>query len=182
MAQDKRNLLLSALKKYRSACDEEARMLKIMISFVESNDDCFERLNSDGFIKGSAILISPDSKKILLTYHKKMDIWTLPLVNEDAWGIFLGGNHNAPSVNNGDVMARNILDIEVRKTPSNLEENEQEQLYYNLTFLIKAEDEKMVINNKSRLRWFTYEDIKSGYYIVSPETMQLADKWHSIGI
>ena len=45
------------------------------IDFVESHDDCFERLLQVGHVTASAWVLNPDASKTLLTHHRKLNKW-----------------------------------------------------------------------------------------------------------
>ena len=44
--------------------------------FVEANPRCFERsLAAPGHVTGSAWIVDPEGEAVLLTHHRKLDIW-----------------------------------------------------------------------------------------------------------
>jgi 8-oxo-dGTP pyrophosphatase MutT (NUDIX family) len=48
---------------------------KNFLDFVKSADNCFDRTNVPGHITGSALIVNQDLTQVLLTHHKKLDIW-----------------------------------------------------------------------------------------------------------
>ena len=44
------------------------------IKFIEQNPNCFERSNK-GHITGSAWIVNHDNSKVLLTHHRKLNLW-----------------------------------------------------------------------------------------------------------
>lgn len=53
---------------------EENQSLETIIRFAENNPGCFER-EHPGHITGSAWIVNHDYSKVLLTHHKKLNIW-----------------------------------------------------------------------------------------------------------
>ena len=70
-----RRNLLERLRVYRKTYPAELLLIDRFVDFVEGNADCFVRSNLEGHVTGSAWLVSPDGKKVLLTHHKKLGRW-----------------------------------------------------------------------------------------------------------
>ena len=70
-----RRNLLEWLHKYRSTHPDEVETADRFIDFVESEPRCFERDCWAGHITGSAWLVDPAGEALLLTHHKKLDMW-----------------------------------------------------------------------------------------------------------
>ena len=54
---------------------EETDIINKLMMFIESTPDCFERTCKPGHVTGSAMVISPDFQKVLLTLHGKLNKW-----------------------------------------------------------------------------------------------------------
>ena len=59
---DKRDLLLTALKSYKTDFESEKAFIQEMIDFIEQNPNCFERTNLKGHVNGSAWVLSPEEQ------------------------------------------------------------------------------------------------------------------------
>lgn len=53
----------------------EADTLQRMREFARSTDACFERSHLPGHLTGSALVVSPDLDRVLLTLHRKLGKW-----------------------------------------------------------------------------------------------------------
>ena len=54
---------------------EELDILTPFGEFVAANPGCFERANTAGHFTGSALVVNPSLTKVLLTHHRKLDMW-----------------------------------------------------------------------------------------------------------
>jgi len=70
-----RRQLLDLLHHYSSANKEEAATVSRFIKFVESTTDCFLRSHLQGHVTGSAWLVNAAADHVLLTHHRKLNIW-----------------------------------------------------------------------------------------------------------
>lgn len=71
-----RRPLLIALEHYASCHPDEAEMVTRFQRFVEAHPRCFERsLASPGHVTGSAWVVDPAGEAVLLTHHRKLDLW-----------------------------------------------------------------------------------------------------------
>ena len=70
-----RNALRRLLAAYPITYPDDQVHLERVQRFVEQYPQCFDRSLTVGHITGSAWLLDPSSKQLLLTHHKKLDIW-----------------------------------------------------------------------------------------------------------
>lgn len=81
----KRKMLLEALDAYaaRWTCSayapfhagmEQARVERFT-RFVRGMPDCLERSCAVGHVTGAALVVSPDLDRVLLTHHRKLNMW-----------------------------------------------------------------------------------------------------------
>ena len=66
--------LKQLLKTYIQKNPYELNAIK-MLNFFDNYNGCFEKDNLPGHFTGSAWIISPDKNKILMTHHKKLNMW-----------------------------------------------------------------------------------------------------------
>jgi 8-oxo-dGTP pyrophosphatase MutT (NUDIX family) len=57
---------------------EEKLKLEHILIQVEAGEQLNDRRNFNGHITGSAIILSPDKKRVLLIYHKLFQVWQQP--------------------------------------------------------------------------------------------------------
>jgi len=73
-----RAALLELLRRYRPVDAADATCLSRFTAFVESQPRCFERSLEPGHVTGSAWITSRDGSDMLLTHHRKLNIWVQP--------------------------------------------------------------------------------------------------------
>lgn len=163
--------LLSQLEAYGRVWPEEKTCAKRFQSFLKEYPTCFERTLEVGHVTGSALVMTEDFSKVLLTHHAKLNKWLQlgghcdgnPLVFETALRetkeesglkeihiIDASRFVNLPSTATPLFFDIDIHEIPVRKTvPAHL--------HYDLRFLVTTPTpEKIQITQESQdLRWFT---------------------------
>jgi len=190
----KRNLLLRALAEYETHwlklypryLDLQRRHLEQIRNFVEEQPSCFERTHTPGHITGSALITTPRMNQVLLTHHKKLNLW-----------LQLGGHSDGDPHTDfvalreaqeesgmsdfeffdlkkifGTTLTEHgmspIFEIDVHKIPAR--KNEPEHFHYDINFLLVAKKpESIVISDESNdLRWFSLEE---AYKLTSEASM-----------
>ena len=54
---------------------KELEQLITIINFINKNNCAFERISNPGHITTSAFIIDPQCKSLVLTLHKKLELW-----------------------------------------------------------------------------------------------------------
>jgi 8-oxo-dGTP pyrophosphatase MutT (NUDIX family) len=67
--------LLQLLHRYLERWPEDRARIARVIEFVRAHEDCFERSCREGHVTGSAWILSPDHRCVLLTHHRKLGRW-----------------------------------------------------------------------------------------------------------
>lgn len=70
-----RNSLIKKLYHYPLYSDTCFRDRSRMLSFVQNHKNCFDRSFEVGHITASAWIVDHDRNKVLLTHHRKLDLW-----------------------------------------------------------------------------------------------------------
>jgi 8-oxo-dGTP pyrophosphatase MutT (NUDIX family) len=70
-----RDLLLEQLRRYRARHPDQRERAEFVREFVTRHEDCFERACREGHVTGSAWILSPDHRRVLLTHHRKLGRW-----------------------------------------------------------------------------------------------------------
>jgi 8-oxo-dGTP pyrophosphatase MutT (NUDIX family) len=71
-------MLQDVIDEYLKLFPEERAGLAQLIKQVAANEALNDRKNFNGHITGSALVISPDRKKLLVVYHKLFQLWIQP--------------------------------------------------------------------------------------------------------
>ena len=67
--------LLDLLARYADAYPAERAEVARWQAFVRAHPDCLERTCAPGHVTGSAWIVSPDHRDVLLTHHRKLGRW-----------------------------------------------------------------------------------------------------------
>ena len=167
-----RRPLLELLDCYQRRYPSEQAVVDRIRRLVESSPTCFERTCRPGHITGSAWILSPDRRRCLLTYHRRLKRW-----------LQLGG-HADGQTNVEEVALREAreesgladfdlpsldgillpLDVDVHLIPphhdaaGNRVDDTHE--HHDIRFLLIAHQETVTISDESHdLRWFTPDEV-----------------------
>ena len=152
-----REYLKSLLEKYYPTHVEE-KVVKIqMLNFLKFCKDCFERSCRIGHFTASSWLVNKDLSKILLMHHKKANRW-----------LQLGGHCDGDSnvlrvaikeaceesgIDNIILLQEGIFDIGMHLIPQ--VKQELPHYHFDIRFLLKANDDKLTMNEEAyALKWF----------------------------
>ena len=155
--------LKQLLKIYIQKNPYEVNAIK-MLNFFDNHDGCFEKDNLPGHFTGSAWVISPDKNKILMTHHKKLNMW-LQLGGhadgeENLRSVALKEAKEESGFNNFSILSEEIFDLDIHKIESMNEE--PEHLHYDVRFLLEADpnEQNIIISEESHdVKWIYLDDI-----------------------
>ena len=172
-----RDLLLSRLRDYALRYPRECAVVNQFIAFIGAYANCFERSCVPGHITGSAWLQDSTGQRVLLTHHKKLDIW-----------VQLGG-HSDGDCDTLDVALReaneesglqvspislDIFDIDCHMIPAR--KGESEHFHYDVRFWLRAATDDFTVTQESHaLRWLGADELES---LTSEESvLRMQRKW-----
>ena len=155
--------LKQLLKTYIQKYPYEVNAIK-MLNFFDNHDDCFEKDNLPGHFTGSAWVISPDKNKILMTHHKKLNMW-LQLGGhadgeKDLKSVAIKEAKEESGFNNFSILSEEIFDLDIHKIEP-MSEN-PEHLHYDVRFLLEADPKKqnIIISEESHdVKWIHLDDV-----------------------
>ena len=155
--------LKQLLKIYIQKNPYEVNAIK-MLNFFDNHDGCFEKDNLPGHFTGSAWVISPDKNKILMTHHKKLNMW-LQLGGhadgeKDLKSVALKEAKEESGFNNFSILSEEIFDLDIHKIESMNEE--PEHLHYDVRFLLEADpnEQNIIISEESHdVKWIHLDDV-----------------------
>ena len=70
--------LLQLLGAYCPLDETDAAGRARFVAFVQANPRCFERALEIGHVTGSAWIVDAGGRKVLLTHHRKLNLWLQP--------------------------------------------------------------------------------------------------------
>lgn len=157
---------------------EEKPRLKRLNKQLTTGGSPFSRTNFEGHLTGSAIVLSPDKRQVLLIFHKFLNVWQQP------GGHFETGDANLrqtaireaveeTGVEIGDVVPISSkqpdipLDIDVHHLPARPQKGEPDHWHYDVRYAFLAAEERLRHQEEevSAARWFS---------VTAPETLRIS--------
>ncbi len=149
--------------------------------FVRAHEDCFERSCIPGHITGSAWLLNRAGDQVLLTHHRKLNMW-----------LQLGGHSDGDA--RTDAVAQReaeeesglavvlavpeILDLDVHVIPARAEEPEHLHYDVRFAFLVRSSEEFVVSEESNALAWVPVDELDTVPDEVS--MLRMARKWREL--
>lgn len=132
------------------------------ILMSHNGEDCLHRsCFNDGHITGSALLIDPTGRKVLMNHHKSLDKWLCFGGHADGEADILAVAIRETMEESGITSLKpvfpDILDLDIHKIPENKAKDEPEHFHYDVRFLLQLEDtadlEPVVSAESNELKW-----------------------------
>jgi 8-oxo-dGTP pyrophosphatase MutT (NUDIX family) len=171
-----RKKLLADLEEYRSSTiitTQEKPMLVAMMNFIMSNEQCFERSNP-GHITSGAWIMNAQKTEVLLTHHKKFDMWCQlgghndgnPSCKETA----LKEAEEESGITGFTFLHQGIFDIDIHPIPGSCE------YHYDVRYLLQAPtDAHYTVSEESHdLAWVPLAKLKE--YTQEASVLRMAQK------
>lgn len=161
----KRQQILQLLAQYTPADASENEHWQDTITFIKQHDDCFERSLAVGHVTGSAWVIDPHQRQVLLMHHRKLNRWFQPGGHcdgeADVAQVALKEASEETGLTALKIVADCIFDIDVHLIPANAKE--AAHYHYDIRFLVEADSGQPLIQNQEskNLAWINYEDVSN---------------------
>ena len=155
--------LKQLLKSYIQKNPYEVNAIK-MLNFFDNYNGCFEKDNLPGHFTGSAWIISPNKNKILMTHHKKLNMW-LQLGGhadgeKDLKSVAIKEAKEESGFKNFSILSEEIFDLDIHNIePMN---EEPKHLHYDVRFLLEADpnEQNIIISEESHdVKWIHLDDV-----------------------
>lgn len=171
--------LIRQLRDYRTRWPGESGTVDRFIDFVAAHADCFERQLAVGHITGSAWVVNRAGTNVLLTHHKKLNLWVQLGGHADGDpDVFRVAQREAEEESGLSGLVAvdgRLFDIDVHRIPAR--GDVPEHLHWDLRYAFRATGgEDFVVSAESHdLRWV---DIRQLEAYTQEESMQrMARKW-----
>jgi len=176
-----RDSLLQLLHDYRNKHPSERTVTEQFEKFVNNNTDCFERSLTVGHVTGSAWLVDSTGTRVLLTHHRKLNLW-LQL------GGHADGNANIlevasceaseeSGINAIEPVSKSLFDIDIHSIPAR--GNEPAHLHYDTRFALRTiGNECFTVSEESHaLAWIPVDALHTK--TTEESILRMAAKWQS---
>lgn len=177
-----RQNILGLLGRYQLLRQNEQPMIDRYTQFVRNHDDCFKRTQLSGHVTGSAWLVNRRKTHVLLTHHRKLNMW-LQLGghadgNPDILSVALREAQEESGIANIKPLSDQLLDVDIHTIPAR--GDEPEHYHYDATFAFCTvdTDEFMVSEESLALEWIEISKITER--TTEPSILRMASKWASL--
>ena len=135
-----------------------------MLDFYRNVPNCFQKDNQIGHFTGSAWVVSPDRKQILMTHHKKLNMW-LQLGghadgSEDLINVAMREAKEESGFENFILVSDKIFDLDIHEIPATSADTKH--IHYDVRFLLEADPEnnEIIISEESHdVRWIHLDEV-----------------------
>ncbi len=148
---------------YNLVSDRDHSMWAELRNFCAREPKAFERDPETGHVTGSAFVLSPDKREVLLTHHAKLDRW-LQLGGHcdgiaDASFVAQKEAYEEGGLRRIDRVGREVFDIDIHEIPAR--GSEPAHLHYDVRYLFIASDRDIRISEESHaLAWVSLSDLE----------------------
>jgi len=133
------------------------------MDFVKAEPACFDRATPAGHITGSAWIVGPDDRSVLLTHHRKLDCWLQLGGHADGDSDVLAVAHKEAQEESGmadfEQVSSGIFDLDIHPIPAR--KNEPEHWHYDVRYLLRpiGSTDYTVSEESHDLRWVDVDGV-----------------------
>ncbi len=171
------NELAAALERYRLAFPEESSTVARMLELLEI-ESCFERTHTERHFTASAWLVDSSCSRVLLTHHKKLNMWVQLGGHADGdsnlWDVAMREAKEESGLSDIGFISREIFDLDIHQIPIHAAVPAHE--HFDCAFLMQSHSaHKTICSDESHeLRWVHCCDIAK--YSSEPRLHRMARK------
>ncbi|ETX00885.1 MAG: hypothetical protein ETSY1_09555 [Candidatus Entotheonella factor] len=174
-----RKPLLQALAQYHIYHPDETLLIERFESFVLGHADCFERSLLIGHITGSAWVVNEPGTHVLLTHHRKLNMWIQLGGHADGDADVRRVARREAEEESGLVqlmpVTERIFDVDIHTIPER--GDEPEHFHYDVRYAFRAvgSDRFTVTDESHALAWIPVEELSA--YTDEASMHRMAHKW-----
>ena len=137
-----------------------------MLDFYNKDGNSFSKDNKEGHFTGSAWIVSPDRSMVLMTHHRKLNMW-LQLGGhsdgtEDLISVAIREAKEESGFNEFVLLSDRIFDLDIHEVPAMADEPVHH--HYDVIFLLEADPKNntIIISDESHdVQWIPLDKILS---------------------
>jgi len=174
-----RTPLLELLSSYAARHPEELEITNRFFDFVLAEEDCFRRELLIGHITGSAWVMDKAGSSVLLTHHRKLDIW-VQLGGHcdgdpDVLAVSLREAEEESGLSKIESASTEIFDLDIHTIPQR--RDVPEHLHYDVRFVFRhlGDGDYSVSHESHDLAWVPLDQIHD--YTNEPDMTRMKQKW-----
>lgn len=169
------------VQKYLEKYPDERGGLEVLLNQLAAGENLQTRKNFTGHIVGTAVILSPDKKQVLLIYHPTFAEWQQPggHWDEDEAGPWLTAEREAVE-ETGVNLAERIGDanqpilIESHVVPAHQGKNEPEHRHHAFWYAFAAKDKRLKLEDEviKEARWVDIEEVAKPEILIVIERLK----------
>ncbi len=173
-----RQPLLQLLKAYAVKFPAEAATVGRLISFVEANEDCFERSLLEGHVTASAWVVDHNKSAVLLIHHLKLNKWLQPGGHCDGEPDTLHVAQKECFEETGlptQPLSNAIFDVDIHLIPQR--KDIPAHIHYDIRYLLQALPGSVITASETetnKVLWVPLNDVKS--YTTEESVLRMLSK------
>ncbi len=174
-----RQPLLHALDQYHRRYPDEAVVVERFVQFVRSHTDCFERSLQLGHITGSAWVVNAPGTHVLLTHHRKLNIWVQlgghADGDADVCRVAWRETEEESGLSQIASVTDAIFDVDIHAIPAR--GDEPEHFHYDVRYAFRATgSDRFTVSEESHdLAWIPVGELSA--YTDEASMHRMANKW-----
>ncbi|MGH8018931.1 MAG: NUDIX hydrolase [Opitutaceae bacterium] len=178
----RRAILLDLLLRYTPIDTADAVCRARFASFVSSHPDCFERSHEIGHVTGSAWIMDVSGRCVLLTHHRKLEIWVQPGGHADGdadiAAVSLREAAEETGLTNLVRVDESIFDLDIHPIPAR--EGTPAHDHFDVRFAYRAAGGRaFIVSEESHdLAWAPLEELET--WTREPSMLRMREKWRRL--
>ncbi len=171
-------ILLHQLEDYKNTYPNEIAKAQAFQSLIAESPKAFSRENLEAHITASCWLLSLDQSRVLLTHHKKLNMWLQLGGHCDGNQDTLLAAHREAVEESGITLVKPLLssffDLDIHEIPER--KTEPKHLHYDMTYLFQVvESEEFQVSNESNdLQWVEIDRLEK--YTTESSMLRMREK------
>jgi 8-oxo-dGTP pyrophosphatase MutT (NUDIX family) len=137
-----------------------------MLNFYKNNENCFSKDNKKGHFTGSAWIINPAKNAVLMTHHKKLNMWLQLGGHADGdknlVNVALRESKEESGFSNFKLLSKEIFDLDIHEIePMN---DDPRHFHYDVRFLLEADPIKseIIVSDESHdVKWIPLSEVNN---------------------
>ncbi len=174
-----RQQILQLLNHYGDRNPDEQSTVSRYRAFVEAHDDCFHRTQLSGHVTGSAWLVNTAGSHVLLTHHRKLNLWVQlgghADGDPDVLAVALREAIEESGISGVRSVSDQLFDIDIHSIPAR--GDEPEHFHYDARFAFQVVDtDQFIVSDESHaLEWVAIDQLAQK--TAEASMLRMAGKW-----
>ncbi len=173
--------LLRLVRSYSPQDADDSSIRRRCVNFIELQPQCLERSLSVGHVTGSAWLVNQTMDAVLLTHHRKLNIWVQlgghADGDPDLCQVALREAQEESGISTLRVLSPTIFDLDIHLIPARGAEPAHEHFDVRFVLQTVGTDQFRCSAESKELRWVPIDDL---HLLTSERSLlRMREKWYA---